>query len=131
MPIAGVAPATPALRAFVRTTLGCTCPEAVLEAVERGGLVVDGGSAGTRLVIGDRLLIYVVAADVDAARLGRLAAAGLRDRDGHGLNRFRLVIGLPAGAAPAGALDDAFATAIAGDPKAHLHWAPAGACEAV
>lgn len=126
-----VAPAAPALRALVRGALGCTCPEAVFDAVARSDLVVDGLASGTRLVIGDRLLVYVAPGEVEARAIDALAAAGLRDRDRHGLNRFRLVIGLPAGAAPSGDLQDVFAAAVAGDPKAHLHFVSEVACEAV
>jgi hypothetical protein len=125
------APATPALRAFVRDTLGCSCPEVVFDAVARTDLVVDGQAAGTRLVIGDRLLVYVALGEVEARAIDALAAVGLRDRDRHGLNRFRLVIGVPAGAAPSGDLQDVFSAAVAGDPKAHLHFVSEVACEAV
>jgi hypothetical protein len=114
------APATPALRAFVRDTLGCTCPEAVFDAVTVSDLVVDGRLAGTRLVIGDRLLIYVAAGTGGGVDIGALADAGLQDRDGHGLNRFRLVIGLPDGEMPL-ALEDIFTASVAGDAKSHLH----------
>jgi hypothetical protein len=108
------------LRAFVRDTLGCSCPEAVFDSVAVGELVVDGQVAGTRLVIGDRLLIYLVERAVPSAAIGALAAAGLADRDRHGLNRLRLVVGA-ADRATADALETAFAAAIPGDAKAHLH----------
>jgi hypothetical protein len=114
------APATPALRAFVRDTLGCTCPEAVFDAVAVSDLVVDGQAAGTRLVIGDRLLVYLVEREVPTAAIGVLAAAGSADRDRHGLNRFRLVIDLPDGEMPL-ALEDVFTAAVARDAKSHLH----------
>ena len=85
------APATPALRAFVRDTLGCTCQEVVFDAVARTDLVVDGQAAGTRLVIGDRLLIYLVEREVPPAAIGVLAAAGSADRDRHGNENERVV----------------------------------------
>lgn len=113
--------ATPPLRAFVREQLGCTCPEDVFDTVERGGLDLDGRPAGTRLVVGGRLLIYVATGPVDAPSVAALAGAGRRDRDGHGLNRFRLAIAAPPDAASRGALEAAFTGAVAGDPKAHLH----------
>jgi hypothetical protein len=114
------ASATPALRAFVRDTLGCTCPEVVFDDVARTDLVVDGQAVGTRLVIGDRLLIYLVEREVPPAAIGLLAAAGSADRDRHGLNRFRLVIVLPDGEMPL-TLEDVFTAAVAGDAKSHLH----------
>ena len=121
--------ATPALRTFVRETLGCTCPESVFESVERSETSVQGGTPVARLVIGDRLLIYVAMGDPGAGRLAALAAAGLQDRDAHGLNRFRLVIGLRDAAAPVSVLEAACAAAVGGDPRAHLHCVPAAACD--
>jgi hypothetical protein len=128
MPVDLVAPGTPALRAFVRDTLGCTCPETVFDVVRRGERALGSGASFIRLVIGDRLLVYLVGAGAGTARVVELAAAGPRDRDASGLHRFRLVVGLPAGAAQAGELADGFAAAVAGDPKAHLHCVPAVAC---
>jgi hypothetical protein len=121
--------ATAALRGFVRDTLGCTCPESVFESVERGSLSGESGAAVTRLVIGGRLLIYVVPEEPEAARVAALADAGRRDRDGHALNRFRLVVARPAEVDSGNALvlDAAFRDAVDGDPKAHLHCVPAEA----
>lgn len=120
MPVALATPASPALRAFVRDTLGCSCPEAVFDSVAVGDLVVDGQVAGARLVIGGRLLIYLVEKPVPSAAIDALAAAGLADRDRCGLNRLRLVVG-GADRATTNALEAAFASAILGDAKAHLH----------
>lgn len=128
MPVASVAPAAASLRAFVRDALGCTCPDDVFDAVERGALVVDGRVRGTRLVVGGRLLIYFLTGDVDPGRVAAMAVAGLRDRDANGLNRFRLVAGSPDGEGSEPAVAHAFAAAVAGDPKAHLHCVPAADC---
>ncbi len=92
----------------------------MFDSVAVGDLVVDGEVVGTRLVIGDRLLIYLMAGQVPIADIGALAAAGLADRDRCGLNRLRLVVGGVDGTT-AGALEAAFAAAILGDAKAHLH----------
>ena len=120
MPVAEAVPASVVLRAFVRNVLGCTCPETVFDAVARTDLAIAGRSAGTRLVLGDRLLIYLVQTQEPIAKIATLADAGLADRDRHGLNRFRLVIGLVDDGTRT-ALEDAFAAAVAGDAKAHLH----------
>lgn len=120
MPVAVTVPASPALRAFVRDTLGCTCPEAVFDALAVSDLGVDGQVAGTRLVIGNRLLIYLLQTGVPVAAIGALAAAGQADRDRHGLNRFRLVV-VGADGVTTDAHEAAFAAAVAGDTKAHLH----------
>lgn len=129
MSVAAGAPATPRLRAFIRDTLGCTCPDAIFDAVEQDALVVDGRERGTRLVVGGRLLIYLLTGGVDPDGIAAMAVAGVRDRDANGLNRFRLVVGFQDRGGPAPGLDRAFAAAVAGDPKAHLHGVHAMACE--
>lgn len=130
MQVASGTAATSGLRAFVRDTLRCTCPESVFESVERGSLPDAGGEPVTRLVIGGRLLIYVAKGKPEAAQLAALADAGRRDRDVNGLNRFRLVVGLPAGEGEDAALETAFRGAVRDDPKAHLHCVPTAACDA-
>jgi len=120
-------PAPPALRAFVRQTLGCSCPEDVFQTVDRAALVTAEGVPVTRLVIGGRLLIYLAAETGDAARLAGLVAAGRLDRDRSGLNRFRLVVGPPAEAGGMALLEAAFRVAAGADAKAHLHCVPAAA----
>lgn len=114
----------------MRETLGCACPEATFESVQRGTLSGVVGTAVTRLVIGERLLIYVAGGEPDVSRVIALAGAGRRDRDAHGLNRFRLVVGLPAEAGGVAALEQAFRGAVGDDPKAHLHCVSAAACAA-
>ena len=133
MQVAAGRGATPALRGFVRDTLGCTCPESVFESVERGSLSGELGAAVTRLVIGGRLLIYVVPGEPEAAQVTVLADAGRRDRDGHALNRFRLVVArrAEADAGDTVGLEAAFRDAVVGDPKAHLHCVPAAAFSAL
>ncbi len=115
----------PAIEPFVRTTLGCQCPDEVFKSVviERVG-AEDGGIAHVRLTVGNRLLIYVFEpgeADAAAEVVERLVGAGLAERNARGLNRFRLVI------APAHAQelsDDAsaaFARVARSDERTHLH----------
>jgi len=66
-------PASPLLRAFVRETLGCTCPDAVFEAVERtAGIAPMSRVPFARWVIGGRLLVYLLRAP---------AVSGLRVRN--------------------------------------------------
>ena len=114
----------------MRDTLGCACPESVFESVERASLPDAAGEPVTRLVIGGRLLIYVARGVPDVAGVIALAAAGRQDRDGHGLNRFRLVVGLPGEQSDVAALAAAFRDAVGDDPKAHLHCVSAEDCAA-
>jgi hypothetical protein len=111
--------ASPALEHFVRGTLGCKCPDEVFQAI-----AIDRTESHTRLVVGNRLLIYVLETSPGKApgkALARLAEQGLTDRNAQRLNRFRLVI---ASTQPTLALADAkanFAEAVGDDDRAHLH----------
>lgn len=121
--MSGPYPAPALLRAFVREILGCTCPDAVFEVVERTEVAAPGsGVPYTRWLIGDRLLIYLVRPQSAPAEIaGELAALGREDRDRRGLNRFRLVIASAACEGEAHAVARAFAAVAGQDPKAHLH----------
>jgi hypothetical protein len=110
---------------FVRTTLGCKCPDEVFEsiAIERAPTPY-AALPYTRLVIGDRLLIYIhetQPAEATTATVSRLAQQGLSERDAKQYNRYRLVI---VSAHPTQVLDDArtsFASVVGNDQRAHLH----------
>ena len=117
--------ATPALERFVRDTLGCGCPDAVFEHVERsrGPLQAGGAEAAEWIGIGGRLLIAVVDRDAVPGLDTGLAAAcaeGLQRRDAGGFNRFRLVVPVVAGLDRA-ALEQAFDPLGAADERLHLH----------
>ena len=111
--------ASPALEHFVRGTLGCKCPAEVFQSI-----AIDRADSHTRLVVGNRLLIYVLEASSAKAAgkaLARLAEQGLTDRNAARLNRFRLVVASPQ---PTQALTDAqanFAEVVGADARAHLH----------
>lgn len=118
-------PGISSLQHFVRGTLGCKCPDEVFEsiAVDR----VDestGVREHTRLVVGNRLLIYVLAAEPGRRThsfVSRLTSAGVAERDARGLNRFRIVV---ASSQPTQLLEDAkaaFDDAAGRDDHAHLH----------
>ena len=84
----------------------------------------DGTVSFTRLVIGQRLLIYIWR-PATAAPLPEdvrvLAMQGCAERDAGGYNRYRLVI---AAAEPEGTIDAvaaAFTDAVGGDDRAHVH----------
>jgi len=110
---------------FVRTTLGCKCPDEVFQsiAIERAP-TPDTALPHTRLVIGERLLIHVFEAPsvkATAAAVSKLATQGRTERDAKHFNRYRLVL---ASAHPTEVLDDAktsFASVVGDDQRAHLH----------
>jgi len=107
---------------LVRGLLGCTCPEEIFDHYQVRQQVI-GSLPVVALMMGDRLLVWMIDGrniDDPEQTLGRLLHAGRTERDGHGLNRFRLVV-----------VGD-FLTwekqwahlADALDPKVHLHVLP-------
>ena len=113
---------------FVRATLGCQCPDEVFRSVSIDQLrTADGAIGYTRLLVGHRLLLYVLdatARDVDDGELADLAARGCRERNEHGYNRFRLVIAREEPASVSPAARQAFEHATGNDEQAHLHCLP-------
>jgi len=113
---------------FVRTTLGCQCPDEVFRSVSIDQLrTADDAIGYTRLLVGNRLLIYIL--DAAAVRLADGALAdlvgrGCRERNEHGYNRFRLVIACDEPASEDTAVQHAFDDASGSDERAHLHCLP-------
>jgi hypothetical protein len=110
---------------FVRTTLGCKCPDEVFDSISiERATTPDAALPHTRLVIGNRLLIHVFEAQFSkalAAAVARLARQGRAERDAQHFNRYRLVIG---SAHPTQLLEEArtrFASVAGTDDRAHLH----------
>ncbi len=114
-----------AIERFVRGMLGCGCPDEVFNSIviERTGHP-DDSTRYVRLLVGNRLLIYVVEAqDLERVRAAVpvLARLGIEERDRAGLNRFRLVVAANGSTQPATAATDGFAGAMGLDDRAHLH----------
>ena len=114
-----------AITEFARDTLGCQCSDEVFESISLERVnPADGSPAYDRIVIGHRLLIHVVQANLgttSADQIQALAESGLRVRDQHGYNRFRLVL------VSSTRLDEElaqtrFLAATHQDTKAHLHF---------
>lgn len=109
---------------FVREVLGCGCPDEVFRRIDIGtGRCSPDGPDFARLVVGERLLIYILAPDGRdiAGNVRSLAARGLAERDAEGYNRFRLVAVLPMRGEDAALGSGAFASVAGEDPHAHLH----------
>jgi hypothetical protein len=113
---------------FVRTTLGCQCPDEVFQSIS-----IDRVRAAhcavpcTRLLVGNRLLIYILDAAADRVAdgtLNDLVARGCRERNQRGYNRFRLVIACDEPESENTAVQHAFDAAAGNDERAHLHCLP-------
>jgi len=113
------------VRRFVREGLGCGCPEEVFDQIQVGvePEVIKGVGSIVRLVIGSRLLIYVMYPGETSASLSSVelvVARGVLDRDVSSFNRVRVVCCLPSGKG----LDNLHAQLnlwVSTDEKAHLH----------
>ncbi len=113
------------IRDFVRTTLGCSCPDEVFLHIEyrEGVSLPECRTCVTTILIGQRLLVFVVGADQATDiehELPVVVRHGKRERDRHGYNRFRLVVATDD---PAETRTLAAVRAIGDDldEKAHLH----------
>jgi len=109
----------------VRSTLGCTCPDEVFRSIvlQRRGTANAPGSYA-RLVIGDRLLIYVHEArpgEGIAAAVAALTTQGLAEREAQAYNRFRLVIAAEALTRGPAEAAESFSGIVGRDDRAHLH----------
>lgn len=112
-------PASSDLQRFVRGTLGCKCPDDVFQSV-----AIDCREDHTRLMIGNRLLIYVVETTAEppvGKAVSRLVEQGLADRNSQRLNRFRLVVACPEPSPDLASAKAAFAAVAGDDDRAHLH----------
>ena len=77
-----------------------------------------------RLVIGNRLLIYVMETTLEppaAKTVSRLVEQGLADRNSQRLNRFRLVVACPQPSPDLASATASFAAVAGDDDRAHLH----------
>jgi len=122
--------ASQAVLRFVRGTLGCSCPDEVFNSIAiervRG---TDASAPYVRLLVGRRLLIYVLDAQQPEqvrATVPALLRQGLEERDANGLNRLRLVVaaGLPTPEVTATVAN--LASEIGLDDRSHLHVIAAG-----
>ncbi len=114
------------MKHFVRQVLGCECPDEVFKHVESAcSIQLDNGIVlRSRINIGNRLLIYVVAADSVAfvkETLPELVKAGRDERDRKGFNRFRLVLASDDRKGIEEIAESTFNALPEKDEKVHLH----------
>jgi len=111
---------------FVKGTLGCACPEEFFEKIEAGKIAIAQFAAGaTRIVVGERLLIYVVfpqSLSELCANIGKATVMGKNDRDANKYNRFRLVVISDKDSDCSAEAIPKFDEAAGSDEKMHLHF---------
>jgi len=117
------------LTGFIRGTLGCGCPNEVFETIESNRVAVGAlPGVATRIVVGDTLLLYLVApASIQELTdtIAELADSGRRDRDANRYNRFRLVVSDESNETERAGAAAAFAQEAGSDEKMHLHFVDA------
>jgi len=113
---------------FVRATLGCQCPDEVFRSVSIDHVSTASFAVPyTRLLVGNRLLIYILDAAtprVADAALADLVTRGRRERNERGYYRFRLVVACDEPTSKNTAVQHAFDEASGNDERAHLHCLP-------
>ena len=118
---------TARLQAFIRTTLGCGCPDEVLECIRfsRTGVADQHEGRLTRIDVGGRLLVYVIETGDDPRRaaeaLGAVVAAGTVERNRGGFNRLRVVVATNDRDTFGPELKRSFEDSAPRDDRVHLH----------
>ena len=113
---------------FVQNTLGCQCAKEVFNSIESGrGSTPNGEAEFTKMVIGNRLLIYIVKPLSEAESLINnlipiLTEMGILERDSKGYNRFRLVLAKQSDDVISDTLIKDFQKTAGHDEKAHIHF---------
>jgi len=113
------------IKNFVRNTLGCTCPDKVFEQIENRRTPLSFSPHSRSMIIGGRLLIYIWLVE-DKGMLGKnipaMLAAGRKERDERGLNRFRAVLAVDSvNQYDADAANRFFTEFVHKDDRMHLH----------
>ena len=116
----------PAIVKFVREGLGCTCPDEIFDciSVEPNPGAVAYLPQGNLLMIGERLLVYVIKTKDWASAEGNLEQIfswGRKKRDAGKFNRFRLVVATPDYDPAQQTLSQEFDCLVETDARLHLH----------
>jgi len=116
------------IKKFVRQVLGCTCPDKVFEQIDDRRTASSALPHTRSITIGDRLLIYIWEVnEIERFKKNFLAmlAAGRKERDEQGLNRFRAVLAVNEMTHGIAAEADLHFSRFTGrDERMHLHVIP-------
>ena len=115
------------LRTFIRSTLGCGCPDDVLEWIQctHTELTQEEDTRITRIDVGGRLLVYVLEIEGPDRRaeeaLPAVIAAATVDRATSCFNRLRIVVAIDNPEEMRLRLEHTFSGSAPADDKVHLH----------
>lgn len=115
------------LRGFIRNTLGCGCPDEVLDRIDytRSDIAQEPVVKLTRIDVGGTLLVYVIEGEDDLNRLGDILpvilSTGLVERARREFNRLRVVVATSSPDRLRPALESLFSASAPADDKVHLH----------
>jgi len=115
------------LRTFIRSTLGCGCPDDVLEWIQctHTELTQEEDTRITRIDVGGRLLVYVLEIEGPDRRaeeaLPAVVAAATVDRATSCFNRLRVVVAIDNPEEMRPRLERTFNGSAPADDKVHLH----------
>ncbi|MFV2071354.1 MAG: hypothetical protein ACC742_01695 [Thermoanaerobaculales bacterium] len=113
------------LRHFVRSTLGCGCPEEVLQHITSSRFNLCARTPLTRLDVGGRLLVYLFEAEegtgISEAALREAVEHGVAERDRLGFNRLRIVVAADDPEALRPAVEGSFAVLEHSADRVNLH----------
>ena len=112
----------PEIKRFVQETLGCSCPEEVFNQIDYQKEY--DGISGSKVNVGDRLLIYIITMEGKSNIQGVINSAlerGVVERDKKGFNRFRLVLVASHPDELRSSAEQAFNSSGYTDEKTHLH----------
>jgi hypothetical protein len=115
------------LRTFIQSTLGCGCPDEVLEWIRytHTELTEEEDTRLTRIDVGGRLLVYVLEVDGPDLRaeeaLPAVIAAATVDRATSSFNRLRVVVAVDDLEEMKPRLERRFKGSAPLDDKVHLH----------
>jgi hypothetical protein len=114
------------IKHFIQHALGCSCPEEVFQSIDvRSNLRLSSFiTLDSAIIIGNRLLVSIAeggSAGCIEEHLPALVAAGRKERDEKGLNRFRLVLVFDDPEKVRPGVERQFEELRGSDEKVHLH----------
>lgn len=115
------------IKYFVKHVLGCTCPDKIFDQIEDRQIQSSSSPHTRSIMIGGKLLIYiweVIGSEGIEHDLEAVLAAGKKERDARGLNRFRAVLAAEDSRALSARAHHNFTLFADRDERMHIHVVP-------